>query len=249
MRIVVINGQNHKGSTYHIGYQLVEQIREQMSGEEIVVTEFFLPRDLNHFCVGCYTCVEDESGCPYYEEKNRIMQVVEQADLLIFTTPNYCMAPSAPLKAFMDLTFTYWFSHKPRACMFEKRAIVISTTAGAGSGLAIKPVKRMLLYWGVPWIKSFGIGVQAMNWEGVSEKKRTVIERKVDKMAKKVVEPIERHKKPHIPWKSKFLFNMMCMMQSAGMGSGETERRYWEEQGWLKGVRPWKTRRGKMEKN
>ncbi|MBO5459382.1 MAG: flavodoxin family protein, partial [Lachnospira sp.] len=107
MKITVINGQNHKGSTYHIGKLLIDNICCEKE-----VTEFFLPRDLNHFCAGCYNCIEDETKCPYYKEKNIIMQAVEQSDLLIFTTPVYCMALSAPLKAFIDLTFTYWLSHK-----------------------------------------------------------------------------------------------------------------------------------------
>lgn len=38
MKTVIINGQNHKGSTYHIGKLLADKI----GGE---VTEFFLPRD------------------------------------------------------------------------------------------------------------------------------------------------------------------------------------------------------------
>ena len=92
MKIVVINGQNHKGSTYHIGKLLTERIAGAKS-----IQEFFLPRDLNHFCGGCYTCVEDETRCPYYAEKHVIMQAVEEADVLILTTPNYCMAPSAPM--------------------------------------------------------------------------------------------------------------------------------------------------------
>ena len=82
MKIVMINGQNHKGSTYNIGRMLAEKIG---NAEDIV--EFFLPRDLDHFCLGCYTCIDDDSKCPFYEEKSRIMKEVEEADILIFTTP------------------------------------------------------------------------------------------------------------------------------------------------------------------
>ena len=231
MKIAVINGQNHKGSTYHIGKLLTEQF-----AEEDTVQEFFLPRDLNHFCLGCYTCTEDETKCPFYEEKQHIMQAIEAAELLIFTTPNYCMAPSAPMKAFMDLTFTYWISHKPREYMYQKKAVVISTTAGAGAGTAIKPIKRMLLYWGVPWVKTYGISVQAMNWEGVSSKKKQKIEQDMTKLASHIASV----QKPRVPLRSKLMFNMMGQMQKAHMGSGETERSYWEQRGWLGKERPWK---------
>jgi len=46
MKITIINGQNHKGSTYHIGRMLAEKLSQGDS-----ITEFFLPRDMNHFCL------------------------------------------------------------------------------------------------------------------------------------------------------------------------------------------------------
>ena len=46
MKIVMIHGQNHKGSTYNIGRMIANKI-----GKEEDVVEFFLPRDFNHFCV------------------------------------------------------------------------------------------------------------------------------------------------------------------------------------------------------
>ena len=67
MKIVMIHGQNHKGSTYNIGRMIANKIAKE---EDIV--EFFLPRDLNHFCVGCYACIEDVTRCPFFEEKDRI---------------------------------------------------------------------------------------------------------------------------------------------------------------------------------
>ena len=82
MKIVMLNGQNHKGSTYHIGRMIADKI----SGDN-EIREFFFPRDLNHFCAGCYRCIEDDTACPYYEEKKVIMDAVEDADILIVTTP------------------------------------------------------------------------------------------------------------------------------------------------------------------
>lgn len=59
MKIAVINGQNHKGSTYHIG----KQVADKLGGE---VTEFFLPRDFGDFCVGCTQCfLKSETLCPH----------------------------------------------------------------------------------------------------------------------------------------------------------------------------------------
>lgn len=59
--------------------------------------QFFLPRDINHFYMGCYRCIEDDTGCPYYEEKRKITEAIEKANLLVFTTPTYCLRTSAPM--------------------------------------------------------------------------------------------------------------------------------------------------------
>lgn len=205
-KILLLNGQSHKGSTYHIGKLLLDNI-----GRENDVREYFLPNALNHFCLGCYSCIEDESRCPFYSDKRQIMSEIDQADLIIFTTPNYCMAPSAPMKSFMDLTFTYWMSHKPRACMFSKKAVVISTAAGSGTNYAIKPIKRTLSYWGVSYIKTYGICVQASNWNGVDPKKKLKIENDMKKLAKSLT----ANKKAKVTLKTKLMFTMFANMQKA----------------------------------
>ncbi|MBQ2276502.1 MAG: NAD(P)H-dependent oxidoreductase [Lachnospiraceae bacterium] len=229
MKITLIHGQNHKGSTYHIGKLLAEQFGDSD------IQEFFLPKDLEHFCMGCYQCIENEEKCPFYNEKNRIMQAIEAADLLIFTTPTYCMRASASMKAFMDLTFTYWMSHKPRKCMFSKKAVVISTAAGTGTKSAIKDITNTLFYWGVPYIKEYGIAVQAMGWEQISDKKKKKIKEDITKLARKL-----QKEKVHVGTKTRFMFHMMRMMQLNNWGASKVEKDYWKQNGWLDKERPWK---------
>lgn len=231
MKIVMLNGQNHKGSSYHIGRMIADKI-----GGDNEITEFFFPRDLNHFCLGCYKCVEDNTACPFWHEKKIILEAVKLAELLIITTPTYCMHVSAPLKSLIDLTFDYWMSHRPEKSMFSKRAVVVSTSAGAGAKSAIKDVCDALLYLGVPSVIKYGIAVQAMNWQGVSEKKKEKIHGDTTKIAKRLTSA----KKPAVGIKTRFLFNMMAMIQKKGWGSSSVEKEYWEKNGWLGSIRPWK---------
>ena len=231
MKIVLIHGQNHKGSSYNIGRLVAEKISAEKE-----ITEFFLPRDLNRFCTGCYKCIEGDENCPFYEEKRIIMDAVESADLLIFTTPTYCMRASAPMKSFIDLTFTYWMVHRPRACMFSKRAVVVSTAAGQGTASAIDDVANALFYWGVPQIETYGVAVQAMNWDVVKPKKKAKIEKDIAKLAKKLSKP----GKPAVGVRTRSMFGVMAMMQKMGWGSSPTEKEYWKEKGWRGRKRPWK---------
>jgi len=229
MRITLIHGQNHKGSTYHIGRMLAEKF------ENAEIQEFFLPKDMNHFCSGCYKCIDRDEDCPFYDEKNQIMKSVENAELLIFTTPTYCMRASASMKAFIDLTFTYWMSHRPRKCMFSKKAVVISTAAGTGMKSAMKDITNTLFNWGVPYVKQYGISVQAMSWEQVAISRKCKIEKDMEKMANAI-----KKGKIRVGIKTKFMFNIMRMMQIKGLGSGDMEKEYWKNNGWLEKDRPWK---------
>lgn len=228
MKIVLIHGQNHKGSSYHIGRMIADKID---SGN--IIAEYFLPKDLNHFCTGCYQCVEDEVKCPFYAEKRTIMEKVEDADLLIFTTPTYCMRASAPMKAFIDLTFTYWMPHSPRKVMFSKKAVVVSTAAGTGMKSAIKDITTALFYWGVPCVKSYGAALQAANWEQVTNKKKEKLERDTAKLAKSIVSA-----KAGVGIKTKAFFYMMRMMMNT-YDDSSSEKKYWNDNGWLGKNRPW----------
>lgn len=231
MKIVLIHGQNHKGSTYHIGRSIADGINCEKE-----ITEFFLPKDLEHFCTGCMRCIDDDSRCPFYTEKRRIMDAVEAADLLIFTTPTYCMRSSSPLKAFMELNFTCWMVHRPRECMFTKKAVVVSTAAGMGTVSAIKDVTLMLSHWGVPEVHTCGFSVQASGWDAVAQAKKAKIAKAVYKLATR----LSADRPPKVGLKTKLLFGMMRMMQNKGWGSSPAETEYWRQKGWLGHKRPWK---------
>ena len=231
MKVVLIHGQNHLGSSCNIGRMLASRIS---SPDE--QTEFFLPMDLNHFCTGCYRCLEDEKACPFYSEKKIILDAMEAAEVLIFTTPTYCMHASAPMKSFLDLTFTNWMVHRPKASMFHKRAVILSTAAGTGMKSAVKDIKTALIYWGIPEIYTFGAAVQATGWDKVTAQKKSLIENKLSRIAKK----LSAQHEPAVGIRTRFLFGMMRKMQAAGWGSSPAEKQYWEEQGWLGKARPWK---------
>ena len=49
MKITIIHGQNHEGSSCMVARELAEKVGG-------LVQEFFLPRDFDHLCCGCYSC-------------------------------------------------------------------------------------------------------------------------------------------------------------------------------------------------
>ena len=125
MKITVIHGQSHKGSTYHLAHSLAEKL----GGE---ITEFFLPRDFGEFCVGCTSCfMTSETKCPHYERLAPITNAIDNADVLILESPVYVMHATGAMKALLDHYGYRFMVHRPEEKMFTKQAVCISTAAGA----------------------------------------------------------------------------------------------------------------------
>ena len=229
MKTVIVHGQNHKGSTYHIAAMLAEKI----GGE---TTEFFLPRDFGEFCCGCTQCfTEDEAKCPHYEKLSRITQAMDEADVIILASPVYVYHATGAMKSFLDHYGFRWMAHRPDEKMFKKQGVCISTAAGAGMKSTNKDMADSLFFWGVPKIYKFGIAVAATNWNGINDKKKSQIEKKTDSIASKILSKNGRVK-PGL--KTKGFFFIMHMLQKNGWN--EADVRYWKERGWTEKNRPWK---------
>ena len=140
------------------------------------------------------------------------------------------------MKAFLDLFFTNWLAHKPYEEMFRKSAVVISTAAGAGAGKASKLIANNLFNWGIPEVITYGISVNAINWNMVPDKKKVKIEKDMKTLASK----LSRNKTVKVGIKTRFLFWFYGGMQKADWGASASEKEYWKSRGWLNGVKPWR---------
>ena len=220
---------NHRGSTYHIGKMLAEKL----GGE---VTEFFLPRDFGAFCVGCTTCfIKNESLCPHYEKLAPITKAMDEADVLIFTSPVYVYHATGSMKAFLDHYGYRWMVHRPEERMFTKQAVCISTAAGAGMKSTNKDIADSLFFWGIPRIYKYGVAVQATAYEQVSDKIKKKIEHKTTVLAKQIKKN-QGNARPGL--KTRGFFFVMHLAQKKGFN--EADSIYWKEKGWTGKKRPWK---------
>ena len=229
MKITIIHGQNHKGSTYNITHKLAEKL----NGE---ITEFFLPKDFGEFCLGCGTCfTTSEKKCPHYEKTLPLTAAIDAADVLIFDSPVYVYHVTGAMKAFLDHYGYRWMVHSPEESMFRKQAVCITTAAGAGLSSTLKDMKDSLYFWGVAKIYKYGIAVATLNWDGVSDKKRKSIDKATKKLAEKI---LRKNGKVKPGLKTKAFFFLMHLLQRKGIT--EKDRLYWKEKGWTGNKRPWK---------
>ena len=232
MKIVIIHGQSHQGSTCHIARSLAEKL----NGE---VTEVFLPRDFGEFCFGCTACFgESETKCPHFEKLSPITRAMDAADVIILASPVYVYHATGAMKAFLDHYGWRWMVHRPEEKMFSKQAVCISTAAGAGMKSTNRDMAHSAFYWGIAKTYQYGVAVMETSWERVSAKKKQSIEKKLDTLSRKR-EKRQGHISPSL--RTKIFFNVMSVVQKHGWN--EADAAYWKEKGWTAGAaakkRPW----------
>lgn len=229
MKIVVIHGQSHKGSTYHIARMLVDKLE----GE---VKEFFLPRDFGEFCVGCTSCfMKTETMCPHYEKLKPLTEAMDEADVIVLASPVYVYHVTGAMKAFLDHYGYRWMVHRPEERMFKMQGVCISTAAGAGMKSTNKDMADSLFFWGVAKTYNCGLAVRATSWNEINEKTKNKIERKTTILANKIRKNCGKVR-PSL--KARGFFLMMSLVQKSGWN--QTDSLYWKEKGWTEKKRPWK---------
>ena len=228
MKITIIHGQSHRGSTYHIAKMLAEKLQ----GE---IAEFFLPREFSSLCIGCTNCfAKSETLCPHYEKLKPITEAIDNADVIILASPVYVYHVTGAMKVFLDHYGYRWLVHRPEESMFSKQAVCISTAAGGGMKSTNKDMAVCTFYWGVAKTYKYGVGVREVSWNRVNDKIKNKIEKKTTSLAKKIRKNYGCVK-PSI--KTKAFFSVMRLVQKNGWN--ETDSNYWHEKGWTGKKRPW----------
>ena len=228
MKITVIHGQSHKGSTYNIAKQLCDK----MGGE---VTEFFLPKDFDCYCKGCTACFIKEASCPDYEKLKPLTEALDEADVIILASPVYVMHATGAMKSLLDHYGYRYMVHRPEEKMFSKQAVCIATAAGAGMRSTIKDMADSTFFWGCARTYKLGVAVMETRWEMVKPRIKSKIEKKTASLAKKIISRADKVK-PNI--KTKVFFRIMSVVQKHGFN--EADVNYWTAKGWTGRKKPWK---------
>ena len=228
MKITIIHGQSHRGSTYHIAKMLAEKLK----GE---IAEFFLPREFSSLCIGCTNCfAKSETLYPHYEKLKPITEAIDNADVIILASPVYVYHVTGAMKVFLDHYGYRWLVHRPEESMFSKQAVCISTAAGGGMKSTNKDMADSTFYWGVAKTYKYGVGVREVSWNRVNDKIKNKIEKKTTSLAKRIRKNYGSVK-PSI--KTKAFFSVMRLVQKNGWN--ETDSNYCHEKACTGKKRPW----------
>lgn len=235
MKICIIYGNSRKENTYNSVRVVKEYLSEK---EDIEYIEYFLPKDMPDFCIGCFNCFYNgKEKCPHSEYTMKIYNSMRDADGLIFASPVYVIDVTSQMKALLDHYGHMYMVHMPMEEMFTKSALIISTTAGAGTKYALDTIERSLKYWGVSKIFKCGLTVRSKKWDEIEENHKSKCISTLQNKANNFYKSLLKKKSPSLFVRSMF---QIFVMAHKSENSIPIERKYWEEKGWLSGKKPWK---------
>jgi len=220
MKVAVVYGQKHQGNTYKVAQLLLSRL--DCRKEDL--KEFWV-NGMGQ-CVGCYQCIlHDEKLCPHRNQTEPIITAIQEAEVVIFASPNYCFGMTGQMKSFCDHMAYRWMVHRPYD-MRDKIGIAISSTAGAGAPTVAKEIRKQFSWWSIGRTYLLPFTVWAGSWDEIEAKRMRKLEKRVSALARKV-NRTAGHSKPCL--KTRFLFFLMKRMHLKASWN-EMERKYWEEQ-------------------
>jgi multimeric flavodoxin WrbA len=143
------------------------------------------------FCLGCSTCFRlGHEKCPHFTQTGRLLQAIEAADGVIFSSSAFFTRETALVKNVMD--HFCFLLHRPR--FFTKKALVLVTTGGVGGGSAAKSIAGFLT--GIGFNRCCRFSVAAFSWNDYKATEKT--KRKLKKTAERFEKDIAS-KRLHSP--------------------------------------------------
>lgn len=148
MKILAICGSPRKGNTC----AALQVIQDQYTDIEF---EILMLKDLNfQLCRGCYACVtRGEEFCPLKDDRDLLIEKIEEADGLIVASPVYSHMINALMKNLFDRLG--YFGHRPR--FFDKYVMSVVTCSGYGAEPALEYMDKGLSVFGFNMVPSLAL--------------------------------------------------------------------------------------------
>jgi len=235
MKITVVHGSPRKGNTYQATKRFMDEMAEcgEAVGNDLDFHEIFLPRDFPQFCLGCRICFsKGEEFCPHAEYLIPARDAMLAADGLIFASPVYVLSASGGMKAFLD-HFGFLFAvHRPRREMFDKKAMILSTTAGVGLGAVRRTVASSLKSWCVNRIYFLGLRlISHTRLDSLPDRRKQAFDRRIRTAARKFYAEVASGKKRRPTMYARTIFGVAKVILARRDEKESLDKRYWLENG------------------
>ena len=212
MKYLIINGSPRKKNTWSM-VKRAKAIIGDAEFEEIQLMKEKIP-----MCNGCFKCIlEGEDKCPHHDQINNILDKLRDADGLIIACPVYSLNVTALLKNFFD--HTSYLYHRPE--FFDKKALVLVSTAGAGQKDVANYIDETLRHWG--FNKVYKVGIACGGKEHLETKD-------LDKVSEEFKKDINS-KKLHNPKFNDIVFYNVWRAMALSKDPMKRDAEYWKETG------------------
>ncbi|WP_276702901.1 flavodoxin family protein [Romboutsia ilealis] len=214
MNILIIHGSPRRGNTWNIVNRVREKINEKIDVdyEIIELSKMKIP-----MCTGCFNCIlKSEEKCPHYESIKYINNKIDWCDAMIITSPVYSLQVSGQLKNFID-HMSYNF-HRPK--YFNKKALIITTTAGVNAKEISNYIKEVLTFWGINTTYKLPIVYRNDNLEKY--------DKQIDKVLSEFIDTLKNNTFKSPTFKTIASYNVFRSMSINLYTKGNPDYDYWK---------------------
>ncbi|MFO8020228.1 MAG: NAD(P)H-dependent oxidoreductase [Promethearchaeia archaeon] len=220
MKILAIIGSPRKKNTFSI----VELFEKHLTRAEDIDFEYlFLDNFDLDLCKGCLNCVRlGKESCPHSEIVSEIVQKIEIADGIIFSSPVYIDNVTGLMKNFLD--HLAYVVHRPQ--FLDKYALVISTTMGSGLDKVLMYLEKTAIKLGFSVVGRFGAQIPTFN---IKERKT-----EIKHLSKEFITSIRDNKWIKPSFWALLYFKIMRLLVKDILGTDfEQDYQYWRQKGWF----------------
>lgn len=214
MNILIIHGSPRRGNTWNIVNRVKEKINEKIDVdyEIIELSKMKIP-----MCTGCFNCIlKSEEKCPHYESIKYINNKIDWCDAMIITSPVYSLQVSGQLKNFID-HMSYNF-HRPK--YFNKKALIITTTAGVNAKEISNYIKEVLTFWGINTTYKLPIVYRNAKLE--------IYDKQIDKVLSEFIDTLKNNTFKSPTFKTIASYNVFRSMSINLYTKGNPDYDYWK---------------------
>ncbi|NHI92326.1 MAG: flavodoxin family protein [Candidatus Lokiarchaeota archaeon] len=220
LKILIIHGSPQKRQTYEATMEFLKELGNQIETE---VKHVFLLQEHLELCRGCATCItHGEDRCSFKDGLKEIHTSMQDADVVIITTPIYALQVTALVKNFLERSS--YILHRP--CFFGKWFMSISTQAYSGDKEVAQYLANVMHLCGFNIIPSLRITIEQK--KEISKKIRAAVNH---------FQAIERKTGfPHPTWKDFMMFRVRRSVMNSKSYEDKfpCDVEYFREKNWFK---------------
>lgn len=202
----------------------LEQSLVQQAGAEV---DYVYLADLQlSGCQGHLTCIKQgEAACPFAADVSPLTARMEAADAVIFASPVHCFNVSTLLKNMVDL-YVYQM-HRPS--FFGKKAVVVTSAAGAGQKDVLKYMRKTFANWGFDVVGQLGTHAGLFDEAPYQPKLQSAS----DEVAGQLIEALERNTLPRPGVAELINFRVWRAVVKRTENASPYDWEHWQKTGWI----------------